>query len=160
MQLHISREEAEKISTSGVFKVKLIAEKKLKRSKAKKKGKSIEELIWFVSYCEEITDEFSFEDILKGKRAQSAQERAKWTTKEKVDDIVSRTKASLGAGMLGASASVELEAVPQILRDEIHASVLKEEAECARVEALSPEEREKELQDIFGALRGPGFIEL
>ena len=160
MELLTSYEEAEKVSEQGVFKLEHEAYKKLRRSRAKNKGKDTSELTWFISYCEEITGDHSIEDIFSGKRAQDEFEKSKRGTKEKVDDIVSRTQASLGARMPGAYVSAELEEVPQVLRDEIHNRVLKDEAEQARVDAMSPEERQQNIEELLGELRGPGFIEL
>ena len=160
MELFISEEEADKIDEGcASTDVAWAAEKKLRRSKAKNKGKSINELVWYITYCERV-EGHSLEDIFSGKRALEAATKAQRTVKEQGDDIVSRTSALLCAKMPGAYANIALKEIPLVLRDEIHIRVLKEEAEQARVDALSPEESEAEMQELLSELEGPGFMAL
>jgi len=160
MELLISKDEAVLINEDHYWTLLYEAEKKLKRSRAKNKAKSVGDLTWFISHCLEITGEHTLAEIFEGTRARDEAEKSRRPTKEKVDDIVSRTHASLGAKCIGAHVTIELEEIPQVLRDDIHNGVLKEEAEQARVDAMTPEEREQDIQELLGQLRGPGFIEL
>jgi len=164
MQLLISAADAEFIDPKGYQALMAQARKKLKRSKAKKKGKSVNELKWYIGYSEEIRGSGSFEDLISGKTRDEEAKHDALPLNERLDDLVARTHACLEANMPGASVYLQLDHVPGILKNELRERLTQEAEKQAneeeRLSLLTPEEREAEVQDLLEQLQGPGFMVL
>jgi len=158
MRHDITTEQAFELFPNQVAAIQKEAAKKLKRSKNKKKGNSIDELTWHIDYCEEIVNSGLLERLFTPTPVQ------KPTSSEEVADIVSRTSACLTGEMVGAYGNATLDIIPSLLVSHIRARVEKDradtKAENERQALLSPEEKQKELNELLGQLRGTGFFEI
>ena len=154
MELLISQEDAYELTESGCHAVEDLVFAKLRRSRKKNKGKRGDRLTWFISHSLEVPA-CDVNDFFSRFGKEST-----LTIKEKVNDVVGRTHAQLGARLPGAYATVDLNEVPQVLRDDIHNGVLKQEAAQALMDDMTPGERAEKVNELIGLLRGPGFVEL
>jgi len=158
MILNTTLEEVQKLYPEIVESMKLAAEKKLKRSRNKKKGKNITELIWSYSHylrCKA----YRFNELLDGTTQADSHAFSSLSVDEKVADIVNRTGVCINATMPGASVTSDLlPTVPQVLVDKIREGVIKQQAEQDRINSLTDEERNAKIVELLEQLKGPGFF--
>ena len=154
---NITLEDASKEHPDLVKKIQDEAAKKLKKSKAKNKGKDITELSWCYTTCVSISNSGSLQDLLNGKLKRT--NYSKMSLEKKIEDEISRTSAGLSASMNGAYAGVTLSDVPHLVKEHIRAAHIKEEQEQQRVNSLSPQQKEEEFRSILGQLsKNKGFV--
>jgi hypothetical protein len=80
------------------------------------------------------------------------------TIEEKLADYRKNAHVSLKANFKSLCLYVSLDEVPQSLIEEQRDLYEKEEIERKRFDALSPEDKDKELQRCLSQLAGPGFV--
>ena len=111
---------------------------KLSKSTSKEKGRKPEELRWSYSWSTEITGR----------------------DKNTVEDIIRRSRFSVQgrAGRWWGYATADVPCPPEI-RKQLEDRIEKDRKEQERIDSLTPEQREAEVQDILSQLNGtPGFF--
>jgi hypothetical protein len=128
--------------------MQLVAAQKLKRSKSKNKGKDIDELEWHYESCVLVTP-YSFNDLVAGKGAN----HYSLTLEEKIVDEVGRTQTSLVCSMKGATAYHEVQN-PVEVEQTVRKRLEMNENEQARIDAMTPEQRDAETAQLIALLSG------
>lgn len=138
---------------------KIVAQ--LRKGKSKHRGEPPENLSWSYSIAVRIESACtSGLDLLTGKMHEEAVKWDALSLDEKVADTIRRTFTSLDASC-GRWRGQELVPNPPEVQIQTRAGLLEQQHERERVDALSPEESEKELQEILKELgKSPGFVVL
>lgn len=95
----LSYEEAKTLYPDAVTSIRAEAAKKLKRSKAKNKGSSVDELEWKLAYCVKILGSGSFLEAMSYKKPVFD------SVEEEADEYISRVGMQLEGKMPGAYVS-------------------------------------------------------
>jgi hypothetical protein len=130
----------------------------LRKGKSRHKADPPESFTWGFSWCVTV-EGFSFEDLLSGRVPAVVPEEA---PEERVRAYARRCSVCVQVRKGRAYAySAQLPEVPEAILDQYRVAIEVEAGENARVEALSPEEREREIQGLLSQLRkDPGFMEI
>lgn len=155
-KINISYEAALANHPKEVAELQKEAAKKLKKSKAKNKGSSIDELTWEYSVCTRITNSGTIYNVLFKEKSHK-----NYSLEEKIQDQISKTEVGLSATMNGAWASCSISGVPEVVQESIRDSITKQHEEQMKFDNMSEEDKQQELQDILKVLRkSKGFIEI
>lgn len=128
---------------------------KLRKSRSKYRNADPATLSWRYSWGV-VCKSYSAADLFNGK-ARAADERHRaMTIEERINDEARRSRVTLGVST--GYYSDPLEVVPPEIMNRIRADYLKEQEDEARVAALTPEQREKEVEGLLRQLQGPGFF--
>jgi hypothetical protein len=136
--------------------------KKVRAGKSKHRNSDPNLWAWGFSWCVQIEGAIGGQDFLKmitGEKEFPKDEEPE-TADEEVADYARRAMvhlaAKIGKTQWGSTKQIEF---PNEIGNRIRTQFEKDKAEQARVDALSPEERERETNDILRQLsRSPGFM--
>lgn len=123
---------------------------------SKKLGKGIK---WTYVWCQSIQST-NFMDIISGKAQQEAAKERTKTLEQRLADVKPCIGCSLKGQVGKKSHTVMLDEVPDKVLDSYRTQFAKDIAEEQRVDALTDEQREAEVQSLLKELRkDPGFME-
>jgi hypothetical protein len=131
---------------------------KLRKGKSKVRDADPATITWTYEACVLIEGSGSFADLLSGKMERAERKWNAMTLDEKVADTVRRTStgicARLGRWWGGSDAIPN----PPEVAENTRAGLMAQAAEQARADALTPEERRRETEDLLRQLGAdPGF---
>lgn len=114
-------------------------------------------LTWTVSRAVQVSG-YSARDLFSGRAAQDHERRAAMSLEARVEDEVKRSHCVLTAQAQHWKRSVEIP-VPEYVKQDIRRRLEKEIADQRAVDSLSPEDRQKQVQNILSELsKDPGFV--
>lgn len=132
---------------------------KKKKSKAKGSHVPLSEFEFSFEIAEKIQG-CSLNDVLSGKVLKDKREEmtVEERLRKQLKNVFVQIQASYGRYQLRSEV---LEEIPEQVEDGYRKSIQEQEEERKRVEALTPEERDKETQVLLRELRKyPGFLEM
>jgi hypothetical protein len=141
----ISFEYAMKHHPKEVKKLQEEAAKKLKKSKAKNKGTDISELLWYYDTWYEAASS-TLADLFSKKASKPM------SFEEEFQDSCKKTGVDLCCTMKGAYAKEKLSVLPEKIVNNIKEDLQKSWAEKERFDSLTPEQQQKEEEDILKEL--------
>lgn len=138
--------------------------KKLRKSSSKEKNRSVEELTWEFTWAQRIKA-FSFAEMITQQREKTFGEIYEVATRENVrifldDSIMWRVGARIGRWVASGSPQDSRKAPDEII--DLYVKTFNDQiAERKRIAALTPEEKQAEVEAALKALRDqPGFVEI
>lgn len=131
---------------------------KIRKGKSKHREADPATLTWTYQACVLIENSGSFADFLNGKMERTERKWEAMSLEEKVADQMRRTNTCVCASLGRWYGSSDVIASPPELEQNARAALYAEAAENARLDAMTPDEREEEIADLLGQLSGsPGF---
>lgn len=125
---------------------------KLRKGKSKVRSDPPESFTWGFEWCVEIDDPRSIHDILSGQRLPRSEQEV--PIEDRVRDYARRCGVCVVVRKGHASSvSKQLSETPEVILAQYRNGLNADHVEQARLKALSPEERERERQDILSQLR-------
>ena len=124
--------------------------RQVRKGRSKTKNTDPSTWTWSYTWCVEIHG-CSIEDMFR----EAGREKPVLSLEERVDDLLRRSHVALSGHTRSSDVSSE------VLRDHYTRSVTEEMTEEARIAALSPAERDQQVQDALRYLTGPknkGFV--
>jgi len=133
-------------------------ENQRKAGKSKNKSIPLSELKWSIDWC--VTGRsYSFQEVLQKATEEKPPEPA--TFEEYWEGKKGCYGVSLRAHLRQSSWYSHLKEVPHQIIDLVQKSWEEDQTENARIDALTPEEFDKETQDLIDELSGnPGFVQV
>jgi len=133
----------------------------LRRSKSKQKNANPEDLNWYYDYCKAVKAH-SFMEVIENARTRAQEPPSNPCVEARVASMVEGLHFRLSASRKHWIGTAQLNEgfVPPELIAQFVERAEEERAEQERIDNLTPEERDAEVQELLGELRqDPGFME-
>lgn len=147
----------EKISTEFPEAISKI-EKQKKKSKAKDSKEPLKDFTFFFSIAEKV-EGCSAQDPFNGKGIQKQIEERKLGVEKRLAKRLPNLMVSIKAKLGRCYLYTNLDTVPSTIIDAYRTMIQEEVTEETRIDNLTDEQREQELEECLKGLRGPGFAE-
>lgn len=133
-------------------------ETKIRKSTSKHKADPINTFDWFLDFSVKI-NAYSFQDILNGKdqKGQKDTLSIEDRVKEQMKNVNAFITAEKGRGKWFSDTSAK---DPTEIKEHYRKQFEADDAEKFRMSALTPEENQKEIDDLLKELEGPGFVKI
>jgi len=133
---------------------------RLRKSKSKWRNASPETLTWAYSWSKQ-AKAMSLFDVLA--EMKNPQPKKVLTEQQRVDEEIGAYTLNLDIETPGAhywSEKFSIDELPPEIVEEVRARIQADTKEKERIDALTPEQQEEELEELLKQLRKPGFFEI